>query len=530
MINNKLLLLLSTEIKSTSNAGVIKNSRDKKKRSKAIGAYVGQTILILLIMAYGFLCSWSYGMLGINEVGPILTALSISLLSFVFTIFKSNSYIYDFKEYDMLMAMPFEIRDIVGSRFLYMYLKSLHWYVSVSLSGLVGYAIWAKPGPYTYISWIVLTFVIPLIPSVAAAFIGTVIISIGVRFKHTKIVEVILSFIIILLSFSLRFIIEGIAKSGKATQTLNGIADKAKNIAGLYLPADWFCKAVTGENVLLGLLLLVASLAISFGFFALVSSSYRIINSKLLTGSTKAKKGEIDYKKKSIVNSIALKEFKRLFGSSLYLTNCCFGMVMALIIGVAGLFIKADTMVSTITGGSPLEAKVFAGALPIIVFFFVGMAPTTCCSLSLEGKNYWIVQSLPIAKRDLYKGKMLMNMIISVPPMLLSVLSLSFCFRVGLINALLSLALSVIICAYSTTFGMFTGIKFAKFEWENEVEVIKQGAALAVYLFPNMFLSMGICVGAIALCFVMNASYILLIQIALYSLLWRIFDALVKRP
>ena len=33
-----------------------------------------------------------------------------------------------------------------------------------------------------------------------------------------------------------------------------------------------------------------------------------------------------------------------------------------------------------------------------------------------------------------------------------------------------------------------------RLDWENEVEVIKQGSAVVVYMFPNMFAVMGLCV------------------------------------
>ena len=33
-----------------------------------------------------------------------------------------------------------------------------------------------------------------------------------------------------------------------------------------------------------------------------------------------------------------------------------------------------------------------------------------------------------------------------------------------------------------------------RLDWENEVEVIKQGAAVAIYLFPNMMATMGLVV------------------------------------
>ena len=41
---------------------------------------------------------------------------------------------------------------------------------------------------------------------------------------------------------------------------------------------------------------------------------------------------------------------------------------------------------------------------------------------------------------------------------------------------------------------MVCGVKHIKLEWENEVEVIKQGTAVLIYLLPNMFVVVGLCV------------------------------------
>ncbi|MBQ7679359.1 MAG: hypothetical protein IJT34_05875 [Butyrivibrio sp.] len=40
----------------------------------------------------------------------------------------------------------------------------------------------------------------------------------------------------------------------------------------------------------------------------------------------------------------------------------------------------------------------------LLKFVFIGMMATTACSPSLEGKNYWILQSLPLEKKTIYQG------------------------------------------------------------------------------------------------------------------------------
>lgn len=122
------------------------------------------------------------------------------------------------------------------------------------------------------------------------------------------------------------------------------------------------------------------------------------------------------------------------------------------------------------------------------------MVSTTCCSPSLEGKNYWIIQSLPIDKKTLYKGKMLFNLYLTIPFMLFATLCICISAKAPVLTTVLSLLLGVVLCLFSTCFGCVCGIKHIKPEWENEIEVIKQSAAVAIYLLPNMFAGMALIV------------------------------------
>ncbi|MBO7711133.1 MAG: hypothetical protein J6S83_11735, partial [Lachnospiraceae bacterium] len=133
-------------------------------------------------------------------------------------------------------------------------------------------------------------------------------------------------------------------------------------------------------------------------------------------------------------------------------------------------------------------------AIPLIVYFFIGMLATTACSPSLEGKNYWIRQSLPIEKKTIYQGKMLFNMLLTVPSMLFSTLCLCLSMKVSVLSTVLYLILGFALCAFSTAWGCVCGIRHMRLDWENEVEVIKQGAAVTIYLLPNMFVVMGLVV------------------------------------
>ena len=52
-------------------------------------------------------------------------------------------------------------------------------------------------------------------------------------------------------------------------------------------------------------------------------------------------------------------------------------------------------------------------ALPFALSWLISIGPTTACSVSLEGKNLWIVKTLPIPARDWLLPKLRLNLQLS---------------------------------------------------------------------------------------------------------------------
>ena len=97
-----------------------------------------------MLIAYSILICVGFGKIGMTGAVPVMCALVISSLAFVFTFLKSNGYLFNFKGYDMLMALPFKTRTVAACKFLYMYIKSLPWYLSISAAMLAGYAYYVR--------------------------------------------------------------------------------------------------------------------------------------------------------------------------------------------------------------------------------------------------------------------------------------------------------------------------------------------------------------------------------------------------
>ena len=518
-MNKRDLALLRAMMLSSSSINRIRYSTDKKVRRNAIGSLVGKSILFLMLMVYSIALSVGYGYLGLTQVIPLISVLMLAIISFVFTFIKSNGYLFNFKEYDMLMSLPFKPQKIAVCKFLYMYIQSLPWYISISVAMMIGYGIYAKASILAYLIWIVLTFFMPIIPMLAASFIGFIIARISSKFRKTNIVQTILMFSIVILAFSLRFIIEALFKDNKVEVVMENLADIVADAASYYPPAKWFMDSVVNLDMIKFVLIIAVTSALFWLVFIPVGKSYRKINSAFQNHGQSRKYEFKSAHKNRVVNSIAYKEFRRFIGSSNYMVNAGIGELLSVVMGVAFLIVGFDKIVSTITNNAPFDSKILIPAIPLVVYFFIGMVSTTTCSPSLEGKNYWIVKSLPISKKTLCQGKMLFNMYLTVPFSVFSTLCLCISASVSVVTTLLCIIEVIALCAFSTTWGMVCGLRFLKLKWENELEVIKQGAAVAVYLFPNMFVVMGMIVLVVFLGTMININVISLALIALASVL-----------
>lgn len=484
------ILLLKTLLLSTSRRNIYRYTTDKKKCTKIIWGYIGQACLCAMLVGYSIAMCVGYGALGMIDAAPVLCALIISALAFVFTMFKTNGYLFNFKEYDMLMSLPFESKTVAGCKFLYMYIKSLPWYLSISLAMMIGYGIFAHPSVFVYPLWIILSLFLPIIPMLTASFVGFLIARISTGFRKTNIVQTALTMIFVIFCFSFRFIIEDLFRNDKVEATLESISQITGDAGRIYLPAGWFADAVRKPDLLSALLLIGVSVLLFAAVFAVVGKSYRNINSALRSHAAARNFKMSAQKQRSVEEAIAFKEFKRLTGSTTYMVNGGMGVILAALLGIVALIFGFDKIVMTVTQNAPFDPAVLRPAIPFLIYFFIGMMATTACSPSLEGKNYWILQSLPVEMKTVYRGKMLFNMLLTVPFMIFSTLCLCISAHVPLPDSVLYLILGFALCAFSTAWGCVCGIRHMRLDWENEVEVIKQGAAVTVYLLPNLFVTM----------------------------------------
>ncbi|MBQ6537423.1 MAG: hypothetical protein IJL75_00790, partial [Eubacterium sp.] len=247
---NNSMTLLRNMMKSTSRTNVIRHSQDKNKRRAAAFSLTGN--IVVAVLGAGIIGAYSFGMahFGFAAQVPSVVAAAISVLSLILTVFKCNGYLFAFKGYDMLMAMPFSVRSVVADRFLLMYLTDMRWYALISLAAFAGYAIEVRPDVWCCISWVVLTLFLPLLPMAVASLIGLVIAATGSRFRYKKQVQIALTFVLIMPLFFIRFFIEDVARNDQLESVIRQSSEAISGASSAVPTVSWFEKAVIDGDVL----------------------------------------------------------------------------------------------------------------------------------------------------------------------------------------------------------------------------------------------------------------------------------------
>ena len=112
------LLLLQTMLRATGRWNIYRHTADEKLRRKIVMGCVGLVVLYAMLVFYSGAMAFGYGSIGLRDVVPGVCALTISALAFIMTIFRTNGYLFRFREYDMVMSLPFSARTVALSKFL----------------------------------------------------------------------------------------------------------------------------------------------------------------------------------------------------------------------------------------------------------------------------------------------------------------------------------------------------------------------------------------------------------------------------
>ena len=342
--------------------------------------------------------------------------------------FNVNGTLFNFKDYDLLMSLPLKKEEIIISKVLVLYAFDLLYTILFMIPAYISFVLKVNVSFLFHLLFFITLFIIPILPTIISTILGTIITAITSKFKNKNIVN----YALYILFFILYFYITINTKTIEIVDYANIakiLVDKCNNI---YPLTNVYLNIIQNYNIVSLLIYILIPIIVFIMFIKVLNKYFITINNKLSNHKKKGKYILTKLNKNSKVKALYKKELKRYFKSPIYVTNTMIFPIMIIIMSILLVVSGVDKV------GEMLEVPNFASGIalfiPFIMAMIMSMSPTTHSSISLEGKNLWIIKSIPVEIKEIFYSKIMVNLTITIIPILFSSTILSIFLELDVIT------------------------------------------------------------------------------------------------
>lgn len=464
-------------------AGMTAQGRKKKKRN------IGLVILLVFLYIYlaavigGVMCftfaslADAYHSIGLDWLYFALAGLMALGLSVFGSVFATQSQLYDAKDNELLLAMPIKPQAILLSRMIPLLALNFLFAGIVMIPATVMYAILVKFSLWGVLAQLVSLLAICLLAQAIACLLGWLL-----HLLLTKLNKSFASLLYMIIFLAVYFSIY--SQAGEILQT---VAASGQTIANTLQSWVWPLYAM-GLGCLSNPLYCLAFAAICTCCFGAVYWFLSVTFLRTATAqrsSRRKRRLDIDNAKTSSpMWAITVKELRKFTGSPVYLTNMGVGIIMTIALPIAGIIFR-DTIRQALLFLDPSGKST-----PLLICAVLSFTVSTCCistpSVSLEGKNLWILRSVPLSSKDILLAKLNCHMLVAVPAAFLVGLLLGIIFGCSVVGTILCAIIPGLLATLCGVFGMWAGLQWAKLDYISDVYPCKQSASVLVVMFGMM--------------------------------------------
>ena len=132
----------------------------------------------------------------------------------------------------------------------------------------------------------------------------------------------------------------------------------------------------------------------------------------------------------------------------------------------------------------------------------------TAPSISLEGKNIWLIQVFPVDGWKVLQAKLRMQILLNLIPAILLCLSAEWVVKPTILFVILIPATVILYIILMAAVGLVSNLLSPNLKWTNEIVPIKQSFSVIITLFGGIYYLLrkyvtaavfGICVAAVLL-------------------------------
>lgn len=464
--------------------------RDKAKPS--VGKMIGFGLLMLYsLAALGFMF-WHYFSVmyeafcppGLEWLYYSMIAIALFALSFLGTVFFAKAQLYEARDNELLLSMPIKPVHILASRIIMLLVIGVFFTLPVMVSAILVARKALFSSAYKLFAFLLVYVLMVLLALAAAAFFGWIFSVVTARVRKKALIGTVLC-VALIAGYSWL-----IARLNTMLLELAAMAEQIAGRLGAVAPLYWIGSAIAMGNWRHLLLLC----AVVLPLFALCLAMLILTFSR--TASSKRGFARVKYVEKQVrayspEGALLRREFCRFTSSSAYMVNAGLGLFMMLGGAVLLIIKRKDiaALLSLIPNSEVLIIPIAAAALCL----FASMNMISAPSVSLEGRNLWIVRSLPVSSANVLAAKVKLHLWVCLPVLALTIAGFSAALNFAAGDILLVAAPSVAFTVFIAVLGVVENLHFPNLNWTQEAQAVKSGFGV---LF-TMLISWG-CLGAAA--------------------------------
>ena len=210
---------------------------------------------------------------------------------------------------------------------------------------------------------------------------------------------------------------------------------------------------------------------------------------KIATATGSVKKVRFEHKAvraQSVQRALRRKELSRFAASPNYMLNCGLGIVTLPVAGIA-LLIKGRALAQLLDDAFGAGADIVPVLLSAALCLLASMNDMAAPSVSLEGRQLWLAQSLPVTPWQVLRAKLDMQLLLTGVPVLFCALCAVIVLPGGAAEMALAVIAALLYTLLSALAALALGLKMPNLTWTNEITPIKQGGSVMLALFANWF-------------------------------------------
>ena len=425
----------------------------------------------------------------------IITAIIIIMEG----IYKSGDLLFSPRDNDLLLSMPIEKSTIVFARIIKFYAFEMLYCLIFLLPAILAYAINVETDFFFWLTSITMLLLVPIVPITISCIIGLISSIISAKFKRR-------TFLQVLISFFFLFVFAIMILAFNTTSEFDGssVAAFSDKIANFYYPASAFVDLVVNFNIWQYLIFIAVNLVVFAVTVAFIGRFYF----QTVTNLSAVKQAEhasikYDFTKHSQTFAMVKKELTKYFNTPVLLMNTAIGLVL-FAVAVGALCFNYDGLMASLISSLedfPLTAEELYFYLPSAAFAMVAFASLmtfiTTTMISLEGKAFNMLKSMPISGKKVIMTKVLAAMILIIPVTAIGSIVMAIRFNFSILNTVLVLMAVVVMPLVTELIGILIDLKYARFDAESDAVVVKQSAGVLV----STFLGLGMVLVTISLAF-----------------------------